>query len=71
MSKKPFDFKDYADMLADKDVQDFIENATEEYGVGVISIDMFMQALNDSYLEQIIVPIHLVELLARTRNPSA
>ena len=54
-----------------KSVQNLIMHATEDYGLLVVSPEALMQALNDTYLEQIIVPTALVELLARTRKPQA
>lgn len=71
MSDKPFDFKDYIETLRVQSVQDMIMHATEDYGLVVVPPEAFMQALNDTYLEQIIVPTALVELLARTRKPLA
>ena len=71
MSDKPFDFKDHTEIMRLKSVQNLIMHATEDYGLLVVSPEALMQALNDTYLEQIIVPTALVELLARTRKPQA
>jgi len=71
VSDKPFDFKDYTETLRIESVRNMIMHATEDYGLVVVSPEAFMQALNDTYLPQIIVPTALVELLARTRKPLA
>ena len=71
MFDKPFDFEDYIETLRVQSVQDMIMHATEDYGLVVVSPEAFMQALNDTDLPQILVPIALVDLLARTRKPSA
>ena len=71
MSDKPFDFKDHTETMRLKSVQNLIMHATEEYGLLVVSPEALMQQLNDTYLEQIIVPTALVELLVRTRKPQA
>ena len=71
MSDKPFDFEDYTEILRLESVRNMIMHATEDYGLVVVSPEAFMQALNDTYLPQIIVPTVLVELLARTRKPLA
>jgi len=71
VSDKPFHFKDYTETLRIESVRNMIMHATEDYGLVVVSPEAFMQALNDTYLPQIIVPTALVELLARTRKPLA
>jgi len=71
VSDKPFDFKDYTETLRIESVRNMIMHATEDYGLVVVSPEAFMQALNDTYLPQIIVPTALVDLLARTRKPLA
>jgi len=64
----PFDFNDFTDALGDRRVQELLMHFTEEWGLVMVSPFPLMQLLNDTYLEQIIVPASLVNLLARTRK---